>query len=483
MCYFERYNIKVVEGNEFTLLLPLKSRTFVASRPVDEDIVIEDLENLRVFVNNTEYSSVRKEIDGVAIDFPATLKQGDYDVVLNATYHGVEIRAAYNDAVIIVAWNQQSDAQQYVQGSPFVLPAAYVLGVMTDSELEALKAQLRLEIAAAQRAKEEAETAKDEYIAKAAAIDDVAHQSTLTNGVQDIREDISHIDIDTSNLAKQGSDSAVTLTEVSEKIGVPASGQAVTLFGAIGDVALSAQTLQSLADSWNEMVIRKNTLQGRYVFSDYTVAENVSDVLSKTGELIEIDDDSIIAMPAFGNVFAVNNQDYIFPKLKVLRLKNFNEHNTNSNFCNGFSALEELDIRSCVNVATFTGLCTSCTNLKKLNVLSGTGFPQTYYFLLGTVNLIDIITGKNFVSGSGVRMWDPTNALDAGSSSLVEEGEQFANNREKLLYNIREHIAANLQDRSGTTSWTIVFTANVKAAIQEDAPTAASFTNKNWTIA
>lgn len=84
MCDFERYNIKVVEGNEFTLLLPLKSRMFVASRPVDEDIVIEDLENLRVFVNNTEYSSVRKESDGVAIDFPATLKQGDYDVVLTA---------------------------------------------------------------------------------------------------------------------------------------------------------------------------------------------------------------------------------------------------------------------------------------------------------------------------------------------------------------------------------------------------------------
>lgn len=142
MCDFERYNIKVVEGNEFTLLLPLKSRTFVARRPVDEDIVIEDLENLRVLVNNDEYSSVRKENDGVAIDFPATLKQGNYDVVLTATYHGVDIRAAYNNAVIIVAWNQQSDAQQYMQGSPFVLPAAYVLGVMSDAELEALKAQL-----------------------------------------------------------------------------------------------------------------------------------------------------------------------------------------------------------------------------------------------------------------------------------------------------------------------------------------------------
>lgn len=263
MCDFERYNIKVVEGNEFTLLLPLKSRTFVTRRPVDEDIVIEDLENLRVFVNNDEYSSARQESDGVAIDFPATLKQGNYDVVLTATYHGVDIRAAYNDAVIIVAWNQQSDAQQYVQGSPFVLPAAYVLGVMTDSELEALKAQLRLEIAAAQQAKEEAEQAKEEYIAKAEALDDIAQQSTLTQGVSDIREDISHIDIDTSNLAKQGTNPNATLTDTQAAavqaasdaaaaktaaqdakmlIGQPASGQPSDLFAAIG--ALGADQLK-----------------------------------------------------------------------------------------------------------------------------------------------------------------------------------------------------------------------------------------------
>lgn len=173
----KEYNIKIVKGNEFMLVLPLKKRSYVACRPLDEDIIVPDLENVLVKINGTEYESTLG-IDGVHVRVGADLKEGDYSVILTAEYHGIDIRAAYMNAVTIVSWNNYSDAQQYLQGSPIVLPAAYVLGVLTDEETEELKAELRAEIAAAELAKQAAEAAKAEWEQKAAALDDVAKETT-----------------------------------------------------------------------------------------------------------------------------------------------------------------------------------------------------------------------------------------------------------------------------------------------------------------
>lgn len=46
-----------------------------------------------------------------------------------------------------------------------------------------------------------------------------AHQETLTQGIADIREDISNIDLDTSDLAKQGSNAEATNTAIYAHIG------------------------------------------------------------------------------------------------------------------------------------------------------------------------------------------------------------------------------------------------------------------------
>ena len=79
--------------------------------------------------------------------------------------------------------------------------------------------------------------------------------------------------------------------------------------------------------------------------------------------------------------------------------------------------------------------------------------------------------------------WNPTEALLTTSTSLVEEGESFASNREKLLYNIRTYIAARLKDMTGLTAPTFKFGADLKTAITEDAETLAAFTSKNFNIA
>ena len=196
-------NIRVVEGNSFALLLPLKRRTYESCDPVDEDIDALQLTDVVVKFGGVVYPASLGE-NGVTILLPSTLARGTYDVTLTATYQGSAIRAAYESAVTIVAWNSQSDAQQYVAGSPIVLDAAYVIGgTLTDEELEELKEEYRDKIEDLDEAIEAAEDAKEDWEEKAAQLDGVAQEDTLTQGVTDIRADIANIDIDTSTLAKE----------------------------------------------------------------------------------------------------------------------------------------------------------------------------------------------------------------------------------------------------------------------------------------
>lgn len=171
-------NIRITEGNNFSLILPLRSRTYVATRPIDEDIDPAQLENVVVTFGGVEYQA-QITAQGVQIDLPATLAVGTYNILLTAEYLESSIRAAYESAVTIVPWSAQSTAEQYITGSPVTLRAAYVLsGAMTDAELESLKQEYREKIAEAEEAKAEAEEAKQEFIEKAEQLDDVAQETT-----------------------------------------------------------------------------------------------------------------------------------------------------------------------------------------------------------------------------------------------------------------------------------------------------------------
>ena len=102
----------------------------------------------------------------------------------------------------------------------------------------------------------------------------------------------------------------------------------------------------------------------------------------------------------------------------------------------------------------------------------------------GCTRIIDFICGSNFNANTNLAEWNPTEALRADLNTLLTKEDiaaGFMNNREKLLYNIREHIAANL--RTITQGYAITFNAAVKSAILADQPTADAFTNKGWTIA
>lgn len=202
------FNIKVVEDNSFALLLPLKKRTYVSQVPIDEDIDATALENVTLSIGDKEYA-VELGTDGVRVVIADGLQRGTYNIILRAAYHGSEITAAYFEAITAVQWNYQSDAEQFIQGSPIVAQSAYVIaGVLTDEELARLKQQYREAIAAAEQAEAAAQAAKEAYDAKAEMLDGVAQESTS----QQILQAVGSIDF--STLAKQGDNENATNTAI-----------------------------------------------------------------------------------------------------------------------------------------------------------------------------------------------------------------------------------------------------------------------------
>ena len=105
------------------------------------------------------------------------------------------------------------------------------------------------------------------------------------------------------------------------------------------------------------------------------------------------------------------------------------------------------------------------------------------YTLVGNVRLIDIIYGSALTASSDLlRNWNPSYVLVTnpnGNDLVATEGVQT--NREQLLYNIREHIAANLIDRTGLSPLTITFNQTLRNAF--DQATEDAFAAKNWDIA
>lgn len=232
----KQQTIKVTEGNAFTLILPLKKRTYISNVPIDEAIVYADLQDVVLTIGGEQYE-VSLGLDGVQTYVPE-LASGMYDIILTATYHEATIRAAYFEALSIVPWNYASDAQNYLPGSPIVADAAYIIGgPLTDAQLEELKAAYVAAKQAADEAKAEAEAAKEAYDAKAEQLDDVAQQTTLTNGIASILQGLAPLatqtqlntatqqiltaigQIDFSALAKQGSNPLATNTAILEAFG------------------------------------------------------------------------------------------------------------------------------------------------------------------------------------------------------------------------------------------------------------------------
>ena len=184
-CAFSQNTIKVPEGNSWQMLLPLKTAKWRGDRLVTETIDYRALEDIAVFIDGVEYDDWQMTEDGPLVNMPAgQFEKGPHNTVLTALYFGVEVKASYFENFTIVAWSFESNVGEHLQESPLISDPAYIyVGITDDQELEDLKQQYRNAIASCETARLQYEAAKEAYDEKAEALDDVAKQSTLMEGI------------------------------------------------------------------------------------------------------------------------------------------------------------------------------------------------------------------------------------------------------------------------------------------------------------
>ena len=193
-----QYTIKVTEGNEWDLLLQLKTGTYEADKLITEDVEFINLHDVVVTIDGHPWPFTIEQ-NGVQLHIPADMPLGPHDVELTAMYNGAAIRAAYYECFTIVKWSYDSNIGNYIPESPQASELAYVyVGITDDEELEALKQQYREAIAAIETARLQYEAAKEEFNEKAEgieALNDVAQQSTSLQ----IKDKLDNLSVDSED--------------------------------------------------------------------------------------------------------------------------------------------------------------------------------------------------------------------------------------------------------------------------------------------
>lgn len=224
-CMHKIETVKVPKGNAFGLLLPFKTARWEDAELVPDNIDIRYLEDVVITIDDQPWEDYEMDDRGPIVHIGADdFDLGAHNATIEATYAGVAIRGAFYECFTIVEWSFESNVEQHLPDSPLIAETSYVyIGITDDAELEALKQQYREATAACETARLAYEAAKEELEEKAEQLNDVAQQTTLTEGIQSVLQGlapkattaqlnsatetlltaISHIDIDTTTLAKE----------------------------------------------------------------------------------------------------------------------------------------------------------------------------------------------------------------------------------------------------------------------------------------
>lgn len=187
------YTLKVPLGNAFQVLFPVKTAEWKDGERAVEVADVHALTDVVVKVDGEEWQDWEMDERGPIVNFPKdSLAKGPHNVEITADYFGVAIRAAYFECITMVQWSYESNIGNYIIGSPLVAEAAYIyVGITDDEELEALKQQLRQEIAAERAAKEQYEAMAQEYAEKIAEMDDLATKTDVTTSTGTTAQNIA----------------------------------------------------------------------------------------------------------------------------------------------------------------------------------------------------------------------------------------------------------------------------------------------------
>lgn len=298
----------------------------------------------------------------------------------------------------------------------------------------------------------------------------------------------------TSGLATS-SDVSTVQSSIEAKIGTPASGQPTDLFAAIaagggGGDAQESTSQDILAKV--QSLIDNSTIQLNYdglTFSSGHAPRSAFDVLNTGADLkqyltgvVDYDDSYVPYMSAA-----------TFPLLETFKMENATHGGgyTDTTLGELYRWMEGSTTLKKVILPNFIGKTQGssiCKNMQNLILADFTKAICTYCFSGNTipfqncVKLIDLRYGAGVTNSTTLlNNWNPSYVLSTnpnGNDLVTDEG--ISTNLEQLLYNIREHIAANLRTDVGNK--TITFSAEIKAAILADSATLNSFPS-NWTIA
>ena len=105
-------------------------------------------------------------------------------------------------------------------------------------------------------------------------------------------------------------------------------------------------------------------------------------------------------------------------------------------------------------------------------------FLRDYSGYKGFINLIHLEIGSDV--SCNIENWNPTNALDASRTDLIEEGSTATNNLHQFLSNFKTYIAERLTDNG--KGLTLKLSQAVRDAIQQYPEIVSIITSKGWTI-
>ena len=191
-CECKQFTIKVTQGNAWQLLLPLRTAHWEQDKQIVENVDVDALQDIVVYVDGEVWQDWVMDDRGPLLTIPADMPFGAHNVEMTATYFGVEIRAAYFECFTIVRWSYESNTGQFIPDAPITGEAAYVyIGITDDQEIDALKAELRRKIAAANAAKEQYEAMAQEYAEKIEELDDLATKTDVTTSTGTTADNIT----------------------------------------------------------------------------------------------------------------------------------------------------------------------------------------------------------------------------------------------------------------------------------------------------
>lgn len=124
--------------------------------------------------------------------------------------------------------------------------------------------------------------------------------------------------------------------------------------------------------------------------------------------------------------------------------------------------------------------CISGSPLLK-KIILGNVNSNTIWGCIGANDFIHFEFTEPIEYSINMTNWRPTNAINDTISTLVEDGEEFANNREKFLWNFRNYIIAMLHDYAGTGETRTLTLHSMVANVLTDEDKLA-ITNKGWIL-